>query len=173
MTVKELVEYCGIVEACNGMLKVNNANRGKELMEELKARKPEILEYLAEKKAAEETARLERKAKIEAIEGLKELEAAMNAEEDYHNEFNRRMENEALSSFLPDRPEVSSKELKAQYPRAAAYIKAENWKCASNYAQVAAGKKALERIINGENHEQALADMEAEWSAHCQEHMWD
>lgn len=173
MTVNELVKLCDIADAGNGQLIVKNIIQGKKHLEEIKASKPEILAYLAEKKATEEAARKEREAKINSIEGLKELKAAINDEEEYYNEFNRRMENEALSSFLPARPEISSKDLAAKYPRAAAYIKAENWSLASHYAKVSAGKKALERIINGENHEQVLADMEAEWSAHCEEHIWD
>jgi len=173
MNIKELVEYCEIVEAGNGMINIKHIARGKKHIEEIKSRKPEILTYLAEKKAAEEAARRERETKIKAIVGLEELEAARNAEEEYFNEFNRCMENEALSSFAPAPPAVSSKVLAATYPRAAAYVKAEAWKYASHYAKVAAGKKALERIINGEDYEQVLAAMEAEWTAHCNEHIWD
>lgn len=114
-----------------------------------------------------------REAKINAIEGLKELKAAINEQNDYHYEINRRFENEALSSILPAQPKANVKDLKKKYPRAAAYIKAENWKYANNYAKAAAGRKALERIINGEDHEQVLADMEAEWDAHREENMWN
>lgn len=142
-------------------------------VDQIKALKDEIIGELQEREAAHRAAAEEREAKINAIEGLKELQKAISAEEDYHREFNRRMENEALSSFLPARPAVSSKDIRAKYPRAAAYIKAENWKWASNYAKSGAGEKALERIINGEDHEQVMADMESEWSAHCQERMWD
>jgi hypothetical protein len=173
MTVKELVEYCEIVEAGNDKIRIKHIARGKKHIEEIKSRKPEILAYLAAKKAAEEAAYREREAKIKAIAGLADLEAAINAEEEYHNEFNRRMENEALSSFAPARPAVSSKVLAATYPRAAAYIKAEAWSYASHYAKAAAGRKALDRIINGEDYEQVLADMVAEWTAHCNEHIWD
>jgi hypothetical protein len=172
MTIKELIDSCEIVDAGNGQLMIKNVTRGKANLDEIKAKKPEILAYLAEQKAAAETARKEREAKIKAIEGLAELQKAINDEEYYYEEFNRRMENESLSSFLPAKPEVSSTDLRAKYPRAA-YVKAENWTCASHYAKALAGKKALERIINGENHEQVLIDMEAEWSAHCEEHIWD
>ena len=142
-------------------------------IEQIKARKDEIIDELLKREAAEKAAAAARESKINAIEGLKELEAAINAQDDYHHEINRRFENEALSSILPAQPKANIKELKEKYPRAAAYIKAENWKYANNYAKVAAGQKALERIINGENHEQVLADMEAEWDAHREENMWN
>ena len=161
----------GFRDGKDGIKVMRNAT--KKDIEKIRELKDVIIAELKKQKAAEKAAAEEREAKINAIEGLKELQKARNAEEDYHHEFNRRMENESLSSFLPARPAVSSKEIAAQYPRAAAYIKAENWKYANNYAKVAAGQKALERIINGENHEQALADMEAEWDAHREENMWN
>ena len=173
LTVEELVKLCEIIDAGDGRLGCRNKYQAQKHLDELKAKREEILKYLADKKAAEKAAAEAREAKINAIEGLKELKAAINEQDDYHHEINRRFENEALSSILPAQPKTNIKELKEKYPRAAAYIKAENWKYANNYAKAAAGQKALERIINGENHEQALADMEAEWSAHCQEHMWD
>lgn len=142
-------------------------------IEQIKALKDEIIDELLKREAAEKAAAAAREAKINAIEGLKELQKAMDAEEDYHREVNRRFENEALSSILPAQPKTNMKELKEKYPRAVAYIKAENWKYANNYAKAAAGEKALERIINGENHEQVLADMEAEWDAHREENMWN
>jgi len=114
-----------------------------------------------------------RQKKIDAIEGLKELEDARNAEESYHYELNRRMEDEQLSGLLPGAPKVSSKDVAAKYPRAAAYLKAYRWTLASHYAKAAAGRKALEAIINGDDYNKALTDMDAEWSAHCQAHVWD
>jgi hypothetical protein len=173
MMINELVELCEIVDAGNGQLAIKNVFQGKKHLDEIKSSKPEILIYLAEKKAAEETSRREREAKINSIKGLKELQNAIDDEENYHCEFNRRMESESLSGILPTPPKANSDELRIKYPRAAAYIKAENWKYANHYAKSAAGEKALERIINGEDYAQVLAEMEAEWSAHCEEHIWD
>lgn len=173
MTVKELIEHCEISLMGSDKLKIRNVARGKSMLAELKARKDEIIDYLLAEEAAAKAAAEDRKAKIAAIEGLAELQAARDAEANYHYEVNRRFENEALSSMLPARPEVSASEVSAKYPRAAAYVKAEGWTHANNYAKNAAGRKALERIINGEDHEQVLAEMEAEWSAHCDQHVWD
>lgn len=127
---------------------------------------------IAEIKAIENE-KAEREAKIQAIEGLKELKAAIAAQEQYEYERQKRWESESLSSIMPEKPAVSVVELKAKYPRAAAYVKAENWTLSNNSGKRQAGKKALERIINGEYHEQVLADMEAEWNAYTKQHIWD
>ncbi len=173
MTVKELIEHCEISLMGSDKLKIRNTIQGQKMLEEIKARKAEIIDYLVAEEAAAKAAAEDRKAKIAAIEGLAELQDALDAEANYHHEVNRRFEDEALSSIMPARPKVNAKELAAKYPRAAAYVKAEDWTYASNYAKNAAGRKALERIINGEDHEQVLAEMEAEWSAHCDQHVWD
>jgi len=173
MTVKELIERCEISLMGSDKLKIRNVALGQKMMGELKARKAEIIDYLVTEEAAAKAAAEDRKAKIAAIEGLAELQAAIDAEANYHHEVNRRFEDEALSSIMPARPKVNAEDVAAKYPRAAAYIKAENWTYASNHAKNAAGRKALERIINGEDYEQVLAEMDAEWSAHCDNHVWD
>jgi hypothetical protein len=126
---------------------------------------------IAEIKAIENE-RVEREAKIQAIEGLKELKAAIAAQEQFQYERQKRWESESLSSILPKPPQVDVEELKTKYPKAWAYVKAENWTLSNNSGKRQAGKKALERIIAGENHEQVLADMEAEWSEYVRAR-WD
>lgn len=142
-----------------------------------KAHKPEIMEYLLKKeKQAEEDAQKarERQAKIEAIEGLKELEAANEALLNYREAFNQAIE--SGDAIFPSKPSVTPEGIEAlrkKYPRAAAYRKAEAGSLAANYAQASAYKKALERIINGDDYEKALADADAEWKAYLDEHIWD
>ena len=116
-----------------------------------------------------------KQAKIEAnVPGLAALTAAINDEYRYHEEFERMMEDENNDGARPPRkPAISSDDLRPQYPVAAAYLKAESWKYADHYAKSAAGQKAMERIASGEDYTQALNDMEAEWSAHCNAHVWD
>jgi len=138
-------------------------------LEYIKANKDLFLAEIKKIKAEED----QRKANIEAIEGLKELKAAIAAQEQYEYERQKRWESESLSSILPEKPAVSVVELKAKYPRAAAYITAEGWSRSSNSGKRQAGKKALERIINGENHDQVIAEMEVEWSEYVRERMWD
>jgi hypothetical protein len=68
---------------------------------------------------------------------------------------------------------VDVEELKTKHPKAWAYIRAEGWANARHYAKAAAGRVALERIINGDDHDQVIADMEAEWNAYTEQHIWD
>jgi len=125
-------------------------------------------------KAASEKAIAERKAKTAAIEGLEEIRSAIHAAEQYHRDFNRMMDDEYNDGVNPpERPTTNIAELKARYPRAAAYLVAESYSYADHYVKAGAGKRAVERIINGEDYNKVLADMKAEWDAHCAEHIWD
>lgn len=126
--------------------------------------------------AAEERKRAydEQQAKIDAIDGLDKLIRSIMDWNRYNREFNAMMDDEYNDgAFPPKRPTSDVKALRAQYPRADAYLTAQSWANSQNYAKAKAGKKALERIINGDDYAQALADADAEWSAYCAEHMWD
>ena len=174
MTVKELVQICNITDAGNGKLRIYNENMGRKHLAEIKARKPEILAFLSEQKVSEERARKEREEKISAIPGLKELEAAIKEHEDYKSAFYRMMDDEYNDGANPPAmPKSNIDDLSSKYPRAAAYIKAVAYSYASHYAKSAAGRKAVERIINGEDHEKVLAEMEAEWLAYCENSIWN
>lgn len=177
MTATEMIKKYRISLAYGkgreGMIRIADARRIKadKMLEEVHAHKPEIMAILTAEKEAKEKAIAERTAKINAIEGLNEIKAAIAEHELYHDAFNAAMERG--DGQLPARPESNIGEMKAKYPRAAAYLKAENYEYSENYAQASAGRKARERIINGEDYEQVLADMEKEWSDYCNEHVWD
>lgn len=177
MTATEMIEKYRISLACGkgreGMIQIKEARRIKadKMLEEVLAHKPEIMAILTAEKEAKEKEAAERTAKINAIEGLNEIKVAIAEHELYHDEFNAAMERG--DGRLPSRPESNIGEMKAKYPRAAAYLKAENYEYSANYAQASAGRKARERIINGEDYEQVLTDMEKEWSDYCNEHVWD
>lgn len=109
-----------------------------------------------------------------ACPGINELRAAYDDVERYHREFNRMMEDGDNDGVRPPRAirgDVDA--LRAQYPIAAAYLKAESWSFADHYAKSGAGRRAMERIISGEPYDVVLADMEREWSEHCNAHIWD
>lgn len=156
----------GMLRAYN-VKKIKADNAGKKITEA----KPEIMAILTAEKEAKEKEAAERTAKINAIEGLNEIKVAIAEQERFHDAFNAAMERG--DGRLPSRPESNIGEMKAKYPRAAAYLKAENYEYSANYAQASAGRKARERIINGEDYEQVLTDMEKEWSDYCNEHVWD
>lgn len=136
------------------------------------AAKSEIIALLA----AEETARKEaeelRRAKIAAIPGLKEIRAAIADLKAWQKEFNDSFR-ECGGLGVRAKPMYDFDELYATYPRAAAYLKAEQYGDADNYVKSAAGEKALEAIINGADPAETIAAMEAEWNGYCDKHIWD
>ena len=99
------------------------------------------------------------------------MKAAIAEHEKYHDEFTRALEEG--NGRLPAHPTSDIPALKEKYPRAAAYVKAYNWTLASHFVKCGAGRKALERIINGEDYDAAIRDMEKEFSDYCDEHIWD
>lgn len=136
--------------------------------ENIKAMKPEFLQYFEEKRTAYEA----RQAKISAIEGLEEIEACRNAWSKYHDDFDRMMDN-GRSYMTVSKPKVSESELLEMYPRANAYLIALAESAKANYESAAAGQRALDRIINGEDYILAIEDMNKELSAITREHAWD
>ena len=173
MTVQELIRKCELKDAGNGMISSTNPKVAKKHIDEIKARKAEILACIQNERAAAETARKEYQAKIDGIEGLKALRAALGAAEGYQRAFTRMMEDEHNDGINPPtKPVTNPADLKDRYPRAAAYLKAEAWECAAHFAKSGAGRRAKERIINGEDCATVLAEMETEWEAHCKEEAW-
>lgn len=107
----------------------------------------------------------------DAIPGLKELEAAKEEQAAYREAFSRAMD--GGDGIYPAKPKGDPEELSAQYPMAAAMLRAESYSRAANSRKASAGRKAVERILNGEDWEKAISDMETEWSAATSERMWD
>lgn len=176
MTIAEMVKRYRICLATEGRIGVYNASAAKRdgMVETIMGKKAEIIAYINAKQEAEARAKAEREAKIASIEGLSEIRNAIRAEREYHVAFEKMMENEYNDgAFAPKTPETDSNSLKARYPRAAAYLKAESWTRAANFAKVSAGNKAMERIINGDDYDAAIRDMEKEFGDYCTEHMWD
>ena len=136
-----------------------------------KENKDAIIAHFKEKERVAQ----ERKEKIRNIEGLAELEKAANEWSDYNYKFRKMQDTEdGYSGALSiKKPSVSTKELAEKYPRAAAYREAENYENASNYAKAAAGSRAKERIINGEDPKKVIKEMEEEWSKAAERAVWN
>lgn len=109
------------------------------------------------------------------VPGLDELRAAIRDESRYAEEFERMMDDGHNDGVRPPRPVAAkSSDVAVKYPVAAAYLKAEAWEVAGGHdVKASAGRRAKERIAAGENHEQALLDMEAQWAAHVKQQAWD
>jgi hypothetical protein len=105
-----------------------------------------------------------RRNRIQAIPGLAELRKALADEERYEQAFREMMEDEQNDGVHPPRaPMVDAATLANQYPAAWALIQCEHMQRAANYAKAGAGRRAIERIGDGADPVQALAQAEAEW----------
>ena len=105
------------------------------------------------------------------VPGLDELRAAIAENERNYERQRKDIEMGAprIHTFTP----IDTDALRAKYPAAAAYLKAEGYWMSDHYAKSSAGKKAMEIIAAGGDYQKAIADMEAEWKAHCEQHLWD
>lgn len=140
----------------------------------IKAAKPEIVATLLAQREAGIRAEQERQAKIDAIPGLREIEAARADLVSWKLEFDASFDSENGGGVgVRPKPKYDMNAMYAQYPRAKAYLDAQDFAASENDAKYAAGMKALEAIINGENYEQAIDTMNSEWAAHCEAHLWD
>lgn len=172
MTASELVDRYRITLHIDGeQIRVPG---GKSLpaaeLEEIKSRKPEIVEELRRRKAEHDAALAEYRRKLEALyPGIEAIEAARAAVQDWHRRFNESFEkgNYGGEGVGAPPPKDAVKLACEQYPREAAYLRAHEWSAAAHFVKAAAGKRAKERILNGEDYDAALADMEAEWDAYC------
>lgn len=147
-----------------------------QLKKSVAADRPLLVEIKAALIAAREEARRQaaaRQARIDAIPGLKEIRALIEAQASWRNELTRQMDSEDGCTSMPGYPEGDVEALCARYPRAAAYLRAEAWVKAGHDVKSHAGAVAREKIINGEPYEAALAEMEQTWQTHVRSHMWD
>lgn len=153
--------------ACDKRIAKNAAD-----FEFMKNHKSEIMQYIKDAEAAKKAAAEERRRKIDAIEGLQEICDARADLSRWHDEFNRSFR-DVGGMGVRQKPEYDFAAMYEKYPRAAAYLKAESYEYASHYVKSEAGKKAKERIINGDEPGTVIEEMEAEWKAYCDEHIWD
>lgn len=173
MTAAELVDHYRITLHTDGeqICVPGGLALPPEELEEIKSRKPEIVEELRRRKAEHDAALAEYKRKLSALSaGIEAIEAAQAAVRDWHRRFNDSFEGEdavgGMGVGAPP-PKDAVKEACEQYPREAAYLRAHEWSGAAHFVKAAAGTRAKERILNGEDYAAALTDMEAEWRAYC------
>lgn len=185
MTAQELIRKYDIILQTKwtgksfeptGTLAVRNADACKRAgdLDAIRAAKPEILAILMDERNAAERASEERKQKIESIEGLHEIKAALEDLANWRNEFQASFEGEDGGGVgVRKQPKYDLNAMYAKYPRAKAYLEASAYADAEHYVKAVAGEKAVEAIINGEDYDQAIAAMKAEWSSYTQDKVWD
>jgi len=178
VTVNEMITRYGLTLMDDGRIKAEVSRMGRTKQEQaansdiIRANKPAIVAELTTRRDAEIKEREESAARLATnVPGLDALRDARNQWDMYHDAFNRAIDRDDVR--MPNQPTVDAKALTAQYPVAAAYLKAEAYEYASNYAKSSAGRKAKQAIANGMDYTEALAQMEDEWAAHCDAHKWD
>lgn len=134
--------------------------------------KAEIISILEEQEAANAEALRVHAEKVAAIEGLAELNQLADAWSDYEYAFSAFI-NAGAEGKSPVKPTRLYADVAAKYPRAVAYRKAINFSSAAHYAKAGAGRRAAERILDGEDYTAAISDMEQEWGDHCDAHIFD
>jgi len=178
MEIKEMVDRYNITlgvnpKTGNECIAVHAMDRAKKekKVDEIKAHVAEIKAYLKAEKEEEDRKWQERKDKINAIPGLKEIKAARLDLERWHDEFEDSFR-DVGGLGVRAKPQYDFAAMYAQYPRAVAYLKAEAESNKNNYRLSAIGKKALEEVIYGD-YQKAIETMEEEIKAFVEEHACD
>lgn len=145
--------------------------------DEIARHKDEIKALLLKRHDDEIRALEERKDKIASIPGLKEIEDALEDLTQWNEQFNRSFDERYGPGCgglgVRSKPQYDLDAMRAQYPRAAAYLKMRDWSRKEFIEQSIIGKKALEKIINDDNWEQAVADAEKELDDYITAHILD
>lgn len=164
MEIKEMIERYHIKLIADNKICINDVAKMKRdgMVDAAYAVREDIRAYLIDEKKARE----ERLAKIDAIEGLAELRETMSAWATYYSDFDRCQDDEMCVTF-PSRPSVSVSDAKAMYPRAAAYIAAEQFSTSEHHVKSQLGSTACDRILSGEDYSDVIAEMETLWSDYC------
>ena len=105
----------------------------------------------------------ERKAQVAAIEGLDALRKAIHDWDLYHYRSAQYLAGDIHER--PVAPTASIGNLKEKYPRAAAYVKADDWANSASFSKARFGRIACERIAAGADHDEVLKKMEADYAA--------
>lgn len=169
---REILEHSGLSFDLRGdMMAVSPRDKAVKLVKAHPAEVQEIKAALLAEKAEERETTVRRHNFRSAIPGLKELEVAKAEQAAYREAFARSVD--SGDGIYPAKPKSDPTELSARYPMAAAMLHAESYSRAANYRKASAGRKAVERILDGEDWEKAISDMEAEWKEAVSEHMWD
>lgn len=100
--------------------------------------------------------------KAAPIEGLKELQTAIAEWVAYQVRRQRYKDGEeGFDLEMPEKPKTNVDELKAKYPRAAAFIMANNWYNTGDWKKKSLGMEAMKRIYAGEDHVKVIEEMQS------------
>lgn len=161
-----------------GLMANLNAVKRDNARDEISAKKQQIMAYLKAERAEKEREAAEAKRKaqerqerIAAIDGLKEIQDAIEDLEQWRYEFEKSFEDIGGLGVRP-KPQYDLEAMRAKFPHADAYLRAEEEALKSNYELSAIGKTALEEVIFGD-YKKAMENMNAEIKAFVDRHIWD
>ena len=98
------------------------------------------------------------------VPGIDELKAAIAHNEEEQKRFSRTITSDAGKIYERDLIDVDA--LRAEFPRAAAYLEAESFCYSADYKKSILGKEAMEKIRLGEDCDAALSEMATAWKAY-------
>lgn len=179
MTINEMIEKYNIYLAHgdnDGHIGIRNSDEAKRdnAVSEIAQHKAEIMAVLQQAEDEKKQRYAEYCSKIDAIEGMQELEAAIDEWDAYHAAVRESIDGESEDVVRPTpKPESSIEELLKKYPRAAAYHTAKSYSLADHYMKSTLGKEAVDQIINGEDFEAAISEMKTAWTNYCEDHIND
>lgn len=141
----------------------------------IKDNKQAIIKHIKGKEEAKKQEYLAYKASVEAIEGLKEIETAMYSWAEWNKKFRKSFDGEyavgGMGIESPVYTEDVINSLKAKYPRATAFLKAESWSNASHYYKSRLGEDAKHRIAAGEDYKKVISEIETKWEEYRAENI--
>lgn len=141
----------------------------------LKENKQAIINHIKSKEEAKKQEYLAYKASVEAIEGLAEIETAMYSWAEWNKKFRKSFDGEyavgGMGIESPVYTEDAINSLKAKYPRATAFLKAESWSNASHYYKSRLGEDAKHRIAAGEDYKKVISEIETKWEEYRAENI--
>ena len=177
MTARELISKYNITISPTDDSKIRFAvnPKDKAAIEEIKAKKAEIIETIKADQKARDDERKRRAANVESIPGLEELKKAIADWNEWHRALNASFDGEEAVGGMGVGPKPKHPDtIKEQYPQAAAYVEAQKVARKYNNDISAIGKRAIERFEdNPSDWEAIIADMNKEVAEFTAEHAWD
>lgn len=175
MEVKDLIKKYNLqaVEKDGKMMVHTRLRVPAEDVAAIKENREEILKEILDAKEQRDRAYQERQAKIKAIPGLMEIKDELAKAADWRRRFNASFETESGGGWgVGPRPQYDFEAAFKKYPQAHAYLIAEKEAYKANFELAEIGRRALEKVINGQ-WEEALDDIKRETDEFADRHAWD
>ena len=179
MTARELINQYKISISPNddSKLRILVNPKDKAAIEEIKAKKAEIIETIKADQKARDDERKRRAANVESIPGLVELKKAIAEWNDYHEALNASFDGEEAVGGMGVGPKPMDPHdlmTKDEYAQAVVYLEIKKQAMAANYKLGAIGRKALDKIEdNPADWETIYSNMNKEIAEFTAEHAWD